>query len=188
MQPRATNPQGTWSQRAERAPLQRYSKMRARAVTDLRITPEPADSTRAATLLARYYDELAARFPGGPGGFDLARIAAPTTEFTSPHGVFLLARLDGQAVGCGALRTLDADTAEIKRMWIDPAARRLGIGRSLLAALESSAAELGCRTMRLDTAAYLNEAHALYRSAGYRETPAYNDNPYAAHWLEKQLP
>jgi GNAT superfamily N-acetyltransferase len=158
------------------------------AVTDLCITQEPPDSTLAQGLLGRYYGELATRFPGGPGGFDLGLITVPTTEFTPPRGVFLLARLDGHAVGCGAVRSLDADHAEIKRMWVDPSARGLGIGRSLLAALESAAAELGCHAVRLDTAAYLTEALPLYQSAGYAEIPAYNDNPYSAHWLEKHLP
>jgi GNAT superfamily N-acetyltransferase len=156
-------------------------------VTDLLITPEPPDSTLAASLLDRYFGELAARFPAGPGAFELARIAVPPTEFTPPDGEFLCARVDGQAVGCGALRTLGADVAEIKRMWVDPAVRGLGIGRSLLAALEGAAAELGCHTVRLDTAAYLTEALPLYLSAGYAEIPAYNDNPYSAHWLEKRL-
>lgn len=153
----------------------------------LRITPEPSDSDHVAALLNRYFGELAARFPGGPDGFDLTRIAAPATDFSPPHGMFLVARLDGKSVGCGAVRALDAGSAEIKRMWVDPAARGLGIGRSLLRALESAAAELGCRTVRLDTAAYLTEALPLYRSAGYSDIPAYNDNPYSAHWLEKRL-
>jgi GNAT superfamily N-acetyltransferase len=157
------------------------------AVTDLCITQEPPDSTLARALLDRYYGELAARFPGGPAQFDLARIAAPTTELAPPNGRFLLAQLDRNAVGCGAVRTLDADHAEIKRMWVDPSARGLGIGRRLLAELENVATELGCGTVRLDTAAYLTEALPLYQSAGYAEIPAYNDNPYAAHWLEKPL-
>jgi GNAT superfamily N-acetyltransferase len=156
-------------------------------VTDLRISPEAADSPHATALLDRYYCELAGRFPGGPDRFEPARIAAATTEFAPPNGVFLVARLDGKPMGCGALRALDAERAEIKRMWVDPATRRLGIGRSLLSALELAAAELGCHTVRLDTAAFLIEALPLYRSAGYRDIPAYNDNPYAAHWLEKRL-
>jgi len=160
---------------------------RARTVTDLRIAQEPIDSADGGALLERYYDELAARFPDGPGAFDLARIAAPTTQFAPPHGAFLLARLDGQAVGCGALRRLDAEVAEIKRVWVDPSTRGLGIGRRLVAALEGAAAGLGCRTVRLDTAAYLTEAFALYQSLGYREIAAYNDNPYSAHWFEKRL-
>ena len=156
-------------------------------MTEVNFTAEPSDSALAGLLLDRYYDELAARFPGGPGVFDLARIAARTEDFSPPHGVFLVARRDGQPVGCGAVRTLDAEHAEIKRMWVDPAARGMGIGRGLLGALESSARELGTHTVRLDTADYLTEALPLYRSAGYQEIPAYNDNPYAAHWFEKRL-
>jgi GNAT superfamily N-acetyltransferase len=156
-------------------------------VIDLRVAPEPPDSALTHTLLGRYYEELAARFPGGRAEFEPARITVPKPEFTPPNGAFLVARLDGQGVGCGAVRVLEADNAEIKSMWVDPAARRLGVGRSLLAALESTAAELGCRAVRLDTAAYLTEALTLYQSAGYSEIPAYNENPYAAHWLEKPL-
>ena len=154
---------------------------------DLRIAPEPPDSALAHTLLGRYYQELAARFPGGRAEFEPARITAPKPEFTPPHGAFLVAWLDERGVGCGAVRVLDAHNAEIKSMWVDPATRRLGVGRSLLAELESAAAELGCRAVRLDTAAYLTEALPLYRSAGYTDIPAYNDNPYAAYWLEKPL-
>jgi ribosomal protein S18 acetylase RimI-like enzyme len=72
-------------------------------------------------------------------------------------------------------------------MWVDPAARGSGVGRGLLAALEVAAADLGAATVRLDTAASLTEALNLYRSAGYRDVAAYNDNPYAAHWLERTL-
>jgi ribosomal protein S18 acetylase RimI-like enzyme len=61
------------------------------------------------------------------------------------------------------------------------------LGRRLLTALETAARELGCHAVRLDTSAHLTEAISLYRTSGYRDTPAYNNNPYAAHWLEKQL-
>jgi ribosomal protein S18 acetylase RimI-like enzyme len=137
-------------------------------------------------MLERYYAELAARFPGGfdPGDTTAARSA----ELCPPDGVLLVARADGAAVGCGAVRRLDADVAEIKRMWVDPVARGHGVARRLLAALEAAAAQLNCVTVRLDTAATLTEALALYRSAGYREIAPYNENPYAAHWLEKRLP
>lgn len=144
---------------------------------------EPA-SNLANRLLRRYYDELASRFPDG---FDLERtVAAPTAELSFPLGAFLVARLDGDPVGCGAVRKLDDSTAEIKRMWIDPAARGRGVGKRLLAALENTARDLGCRIVCLDTSAHLTEAIALYRSASYHEVPAYNDNPYAAHWFEKR--
>jgi len=149
------------------------------------VTPEPADGPVAVALLGRYYAELDARFPGG---FALERtVAAPVAELTPPRGLFVVARLGGAAVGCGGVRVLDADVAEIKRMWVDPASRGAGVGRTLLAALEAGAVQLGARTVRLDTAASLTEALGLYRSAGYREIAAYNDNPYAAHWLERGL-
>lgn len=156
-------------------------------MTGVVIAAEPAGGEQAHALLNRYYGELAERFPPGREAFDLARIAAPATEFAPPHGQFLIARRDAQALGCGALRLLEANVGEIKRLWVDPAARGLGIGRGLLTALESAAVDLGCHTARLDTASYLPESLALYRAAGYLEIPSYNDNPYAAHWLEKRL-
>ncbi len=159
--------------------------MRVNARIDLRIDPEPPDSQLVGELLERYYAELDSRFPSG---FDLAlTVAAPAAELTPPLGLMLVARLDARAVGCGGVRRLEANAAEIKRMWIDPSARGLGIGRRLLVALELAAAELGCDTVRLDTAATLTEARALYQGAGYGEIAAYNDNPYAAHWFEKRL-
>jgi GNAT superfamily N-acetyltransferase len=154
-------------------------------VADLRITREPPDSTRAAALLERYYAELEARFPDGFDAGDAATVSP--SQLTPPNGMLLLAHRGRRPVGCGAIRRLDADTAEIKRMWVDPAARGLGVGRGLLAALERAAVELGCATVRLDTAASLTEALALYRSAGYLDIAAYNDNRYAAHWLEKRV-
>jgi GNAT superfamily N-acetyltransferase len=154
-------------------------------VAELRITAEPPESSVAVALLDLYYAELEARFPGG---FDLAlTTAAPPAELTPPNGLFLVARHGRQAVGCGGVRRLDRASAEIKRMWVDPGARGLGVGRGLLSALERGAVELGCQAVRLDTAASLTEALALYRSAGYAEIPAYNENPYAAHWLEKRF-
>jgi len=72
-------------------------------------------------------------------------------------------------------------------MWVDPAARGLGIGRRLLDELEARAAAHGCRTVRLETNATLSEAIALYRRAGYREIPAFNDEAYAHHWFAKDL-
>lgn len=155
---------------------------------DVRIAAEAADSPVASALLDRYYAELAARFPQGSDVFDGARIAAPLTDLVPPRGAFLVAWIGEMAAGCGAVRTLEPGVAEIKRMWVDPLTRGRGVGRSLLAALERAAAvQLGSVTVRLDTAASLAEALALYRSAGYAEIARYNDNPYAAHWLQKRL-
>jgi aspartate racemase len=152
---------------------------------DLELVEESPESETAGHLLARYYEELTDRFPGG---FDLDRtVASPSTELCPPSGCLLIARLGGSAVGCGAVRKIDATTAEIKRMWIDPSVRGRGVGRRLLAGLESAATRLGYRLVRLDTSSHLPEALGLYHSSGYSEIAPYNDNHYAHHWFEKSL-
>jgi DNA-binding MarR family transcriptional regulator/N-acetylglutamate synthase-like GNAT family acetyltransferase len=132
-----------------------------------------------------YMTELARRFDDG---FDPAlSISATEDEMTPPAGVFLLATLHGEPVGCGAVKFhLDAP-AEIKRMWVSPEARGLGLGRRLLARLEACASARGVRTLRLETNRTLDEAISLYRTAGYREVAQFNDEPYAHHWFEKTI-
>jgi ribosomal protein S18 acetylase RimI-like enzyme len=135
--------------------------------------------------LERYFGELALRFPEG---FDRATDdASALAQYAPPGGVFLVAKLAGTAVGCGALRAFAPGVGEVKRMWVSPEARGRGVGRKLLAALESAARERRLRAIRLDTHSSLAEALRLYRAAGYREIPRFNDNPYAHHWFEKTL-
>ena len=135
--------------------------------------------------LQSYFDELARRFDVG---FDPARsISADDEELTAPAGLLLLARLHGEPVGCGALKFHGGAPTEIKRMWIAPAARGLGLGRRLLNDLEAQAAAGGARVLRLETNRILNEAIGLYRASGYREVDAFNDEPYADHWFEKTV-
>jgi ribosomal protein S18 acetylase RimI-like enzyme/DNA-binding MarR family transcriptional regulator len=135
--------------------------------------------------LRAYFTELARRFDGG---FDVTRsISADDEELTLPAGLLLVATLYGEPAGCGALKFHDGAPAEIKRMWVSPAVRGLGLGRRLLAALEERAAAGGARAVRLETNRALDEAIGLYRAAGYREVPAFNSEPYAHHWFEKTL-
>lgn len=156
--------------------------LRAAAVE---IASEPADSADAQWCLARYYDELALRFDAG---FDPGRGGAFTAaEMTPPAGLFLVARLDGSPVGCGALKRLGAASAEVKRIWTAPEVRGMGVASRIMDRLESSARELGFRTVRLDTNRALTEAQALYLKRGYRAIERYNDNPYAHYWFEKEL-
>ncbi|MDA3628016.1 GNAT family N-acetyltransferase [Saccharopolyspora oryzae] len=146
---------------------------------------EPIDSPDAQQALGEYVAELDRRFPSG---FDTSRAAPPAkSDFVPPAGAFLVVRVDGRVLGCGAVRTEPDGVGEIRRMWISPELRGRGAGRALLAELEEQARQLGCDRVRLDTAAELREARALYDSAGYREIPAYNDNEYARHWYEKAL-
>ncbi|HXH05259.1 MAG TPA: helix-turn-helix domain-containing GNAT family N-acetyltransferase [Vicinamibacterales bacterium] len=156
--------------------------MRAAAVTIEPADPAGAD---ARACIDAYLRELAERFESG---FDPSRgPSADPRELVPPSGVLLLARLDGQPVGCGALKRIGEGVGEIKRMWVSPDSRGLGIAHRLLDALEQHARTLGLSTLRLDTNRSLTEARALYARNGYREIPAYNDNPYADHWFEKRL-
>ncbi|MEY9212238.1 MarR family transcriptional regulator [Thermobifida halotolerans] len=135
--------------------------------------------------LRSYFAELARRFDHG---FDPARsISADDEELTPPAGLLLVATLHGDPVGCGALKLHPDGHAEVKRMWTAPAVRGLGLGRRLLAELESRAAAHGVHTLRLETNRALVEAVGLYRAAGYREVAAFNDEPYADHWFDKSL-
>lgn len=139
----------------------------------------------AQLCLRAYFAELGERFDAG---FDPAlSISAELREMRPPAGLFLLATLRGEPVGCGALKLHDQEPTELKRMWVARSARGLGIGRRLLTELERRAAVEGARVVRLETNRALTEAIALYRSAGYREVDAFNDEPYAHHWFEKEL-
>ena len=145
---------------------------------------DPADP-RARYCLHEYFSELDRRFQAG---FDPAvSRRAGADEMRAPAGVFLVARLRDEPVGCGGLKLHDDAPAEIKRMWVAPTARGLGVGRRLLDELEGRAVANGCRTVQLDTNGTLVEAIAMYRGAGYRQVKAFNDEPYADHWFEKKL-
>jgi len=151
----------------------------------VKVAAEAPDTADARLCLSTYFSELAARFETGfdAGADDSARVE----DMAPPSGLFVIARLDGDAVGCGGFKRVDRATGEIKRVWTAPSARGLGVARRMLRALEAAAREAGLKTLRLDTNRALTEAHALYRSEGYREIARFNDNPYAHHWFEKRL-
>src|ERR671918_389290 len=132
-----------------------------------------------------YFPGLDRRFEGGS---DPARSTpADLAELRPPAGLFLVASLGGEPIGCGALKFHGDEPTELKRMWVAGSARGLGIGRRLLAELEHRAAAHDSRVVRLETNKSLTEAVNLYRAAGYREVDAFNDEPYAHHWFEKRL-
>ncbi len=154
-------------------------------VSSVEVTEISVHGPAARVCLERYFEELAARFPEGFDRGDDG--AAGLDDFAPPAGAFLVARILGEPAGCGALRTLSPEIGEIKRMWVSPEVRGLGVGRRLLDCLERSASERKLRRVRLDTHSSLTAALHLYRTAGYREIPQYNDNPYAHYWFEKSL-
>lgn len=124
-----------------------------------------ADEARA---LIRELDlDIAARYPGLPiNGIDAA-------EFEHAGGYFVVAKEAGQAVGCGAFRPVDQRCAEIKRMFVRPAARRRGIARQILRHLEAEIRRRGFRSIVLETGCDHSEAMALYEAEGYFPIPAY---------------
>jgi GNAT superfamily N-acetyltransferase len=113
--------------------------------------------------------------------------SATPTDFAPPHGTFLVGYLDGEPVCAGGIKRLDAQAAEIKRMYVTPSARRRGVARALLGALEEAARERGYRVVRLDTGPRQPHAMELYRSAGYVDIGNFNANPVASYWGEKRL-
>ena len=135
--------------------------------------------------LDQYFSELNRRFDTG---FDPAlAIPAAEEDMRPPAGLFLVATLRGDPIGCGALRFHGKEPADIKRMWVAASARGLGVGRRVLGELEDRAARYGARTVRLETNRSLVEAISLYRSAGYVEVSPFNSEPYAHHWFEKRI-
>jgi DNA-binding MarR family transcriptional regulator/GNAT superfamily N-acetyltransferase len=135
--------------------------------------------------LQQYFRELDRRFDVG---FDPTHsIPADADQLRPPNGLMLVATLRTDPIGCGALKLPARQPAELKRMWVAESARGLGLGRRLLTELETRAADHGAHRIRLETNRALDEAIALYRSAGYREVDAFNDEPYAHHWFEKDL-
>ena len=137
----------------------------------------------ARLCIRSYFAELDRR---SESGFDPAQgISAEPHELTPPAGLLLVAYLRSEPIGCGAVKHYDDAPSEIKRMWVAESVRGLGIGRRLLTELEVCAERSGARAVRLETNRALTEAIALYRSAGFREVPAFNDEPFAHHWFEK---
>jgi DNA-binding MarR family transcriptional regulator/GNAT superfamily N-acetyltransferase len=139
----------------------------------------------ARQCLRAYVAELNRRWPAG---FDPSKgSTAEPHEVRPPHGLFLVAYLREEPVACGGLKHHPGGKTDLKRMWVSDDVRGLGLGRRLLERLEAEAAAAGATTARMETNRVLTEAIALYESAGYREVPAFNDEPFAHHWFEKRL-
>jgi DNA-binding MarR family transcriptional regulator len=156
--------------------------LRAAAVE---IVAVAAGDAEARWCLDEYFRELMSRFEEG---FDPLRDkAGEMNEMTPPAGVFMLARLECDPVGCGGVKRVDETTGEIKRVWTAPSARGLGVARRIVRRLEAAARDMGLKGVRLDTNRALTEAQALYRAEGYREVARFGDNPYAHHWFAKEL-
>lgn len=130
--------------------------------TDLLLEKEPAFRQY---LDLQHYDEEVSHLEG---------------KYGLPDGRLYLARWDGAAAGCGALRRLDGTRCELKRLYVRPAFRGRRIGEALLCRLLEDARSMGCRSVLLDTLPSLDSAIRLYRRFGFRDAPRYNDSPLAS--------
>ena len=142
------------------------------------------DAGRA--LIAALNAELSATYPE-PGA---THFGLDPAEVGDGRGAFLVASLHGEPVGCGAVRLIDAETGELKRMYVSPGVRGKGVGRRLVAALEAEARALGARRMVLETGTRQTAALALYRAAGFRPVPLYGEyvrSPDTSVCLWKEL-
>jgi DNA-binding MarR family transcriptional regulator/GNAT superfamily N-acetyltransferase len=151
----------------------------------VQIAPVDPEHPDAQYCLAEYVAELNRR---STRGFDpsVGATALPH-EVRPPAGHFFVAYLHGEPIGCGGVKHHANAPAEIKRMWIAPQARGLGLGRRLLETLEACAGEGGAEVAHIETSAVLTEALSLYRSTGWVEVAPFNDEPFADHWFEKEL-
>lgn len=142
-------------------------------------------SAEALELLQQMRTEVLRRY-----GDAMAASASPKNEPVVSRGAFLLARLGPQAVGCAALRPLDREVAEVKRMYVAQSVRRQGIARLLLTNLEHIASGFGYRDVRLETGVRQPEAIALYESQGFHRIPRYGDHvaDSLSICFEKHLP
>jgi GNAT superfamily N-acetyltransferase len=133
------------------------------------IEPEPWGSDVGRALIKALDRDLDVRYAGLDLSAepDWAMLNVLTDTVTPPHGVFLVARLDGEPIGCGAIRRHGEDECEVKRMYVAPEARGRGVARALLAALEEAAAGFGYRRLVLETGVQQPEAIALYESEGW---------------------
>jgi ribosomal protein S18 acetylase RimI-like enzyme len=131
-------------------------------------------------------------------GIDLAfqdfeqELATLPGDYAMPRGALLLARVNGEVAGCCALRPLDAadypNASEMKRLYVRPAYRGLGLGRLLAAAILDAARVVGYDHVLLDTLDDMEAARALYEDLGFKEVPPYYHNPIAgAHYLMARI-
>jgi putative acetyltransferase len=128
-------------------------------------------SPEAVKLIAALNAELSATFPE-PGATHFSLSGA---QVAAGDGAFVIAYVNGSAAGCGAVRRLDETTAELKRMYVEPAVRGHGIGQAIVEALEGEARQLGIKRVVLETGTRLAAALALYQRMGYTRIPLFGE-------------
>ena len=150
----------------------------------IELRPEDSDSDAARSMIDAFIAWARATYPE----YDPALSpSADPAELAPPGGLFLVA-WDGSApIGGAAFKRLEPESAEVKRLYVVPEARGLGVGATLMARLEEEARSRGYSRLRLDIGDRQPEAMGLYRRLGFVEIDDYNGNPFATRWLEKPI-
>ncbi|WP_405597071.1 GNAT family N-acetyltransferase [Streptomyces sp. NBC_01410] len=159
-------------------------------MTSWTLAPEAFDSPDASALRREYYDEVASRYwqrPATDEEIDQGLAGDGAEQLVPPTGQFVVGRHDGKAASCGGILMLDAERAELTRVYLRPAFRGTGGAGLLMELLEAQARVLGARRMVLNTRLDLVEARGLYVRHGYGEIPAYCTGPYMEIWYGKEL-
>lgn len=167
--------------------LDRATRIVTRTLARRHLTIEIVDpaSRDAQWCVGQYFAEIDAMFTTG---YDPAKaVAVGAADLNPPQGAFMVARLHGQPVGCGGVKLPQGEPAFLKRMWVAPSARGLGVAALLLQRLEALAVEAGAPAVTLDTNSKLTAAGRLYATRGYVEVPDFNGEPHADRWYRKQL-
>lgn len=140
----------------------------AETTDDIRAARVLFEAYAASLAIDLGYQDFAAELDGLPG------------RYAPPQGALLLARNEGgEAIGCIALRSIEGGVCEMKRLYVDPRGRGLGLGAALVDAIIARARDIGYMEMRLDTLPEMTAAISLYRAAGFDPIPAYYDTPVA---------
>jgi len=172
---------------AERAEVDQAARTLTRALTRRHLEIDIVDpqSRDAQWCVSQFFAEIDALFDSG---YDPSKaVVVGSGDLTPPRGAFLVAHLHGQPVGCGGVKLPDGEPAFLKRMWVAPSARGLGVAALLLDRLEGLALAAGSPAVTLDTNSLLTAAGRLYESRGYRQVPDFNGEPHADRWYRKEL-
>ena len=154
-------------------------------MTTIRPAKLPEDLRTIRAMLREYEAELGVDL--GFQGFE-QELASLPGDYAGPRGALLVAEVEGAMAGCVALRPLEGDACEMKRLYARPAFRGHGVGRALAAAVIAEARRIGYVRMRLDTLPVMTEAQALYQRLGFADIPPYRDNPVrCTRYMELEL-
>jgi GNAT superfamily N-acetyltransferase len=154
------------------------------------VTAAQPGSPEGKAVLTAYFRDVVSRDNGREATrdeVDAEMREDPSDDLHPPTGLFLIARQDAAVVGCIGLLLLPDGLGEVRRVFVEPSARRRGVGAQLMRAVEDEARGRAVTRLRLDTRTDLVEARRLYARHGYQEVAPFNDGRWADRWLEKSL-